>query len=165
MTYYFQRENLARQLSISQQTCEISSIQNQGPRVNNKVGPDNATMERIKTISAMQNELSDRILTQYLQPMKADIRKKEWSGQKATLAEQARVYKLEKLLDTLSQSCQINKKLMFWYGTIGKHMAPNFANLMQKKVDEMEQVCIYGYFLLPLFSYLVVNVVGICTRV
>ena len=68
-------------------------------------GPDNAKMERMKHISAAQNELYDRILTQYYMPLQLYIKAKD--PKTVTLAEHTRLYKLGKLMETLSLSCQV----------------------------------------------------------
>ena len=62
-------------------------------------------MERMKTIAEMQNELYDRILVQYYTPMKLFLNAKD--PKTVTLAEHTRLYKLGKLMETLSLSCQV----------------------------------------------------------
>ena len=62
-------------------------------------------MERMKHISAAQNELYDRILTQYYMPLQLYIKAKD--PKTVTLAEHTRLYKLGKLMETLSLSCQV----------------------------------------------------------
>ena len=62
-------------------------------------------MERMKQISAAQNELYDRILTQYYMPLQLYVKVKD--PKTVTLAEHTRLYKLGKLMETLSMSCQV----------------------------------------------------------
>ena len=89
-------------------------------------------MERMKQISAAQNELYDRILTQYYMPLQLYIKAKD--PKTVTLAEHTRLYKLGKLMETLSLSCQVGfivsllgdhciGRLLFWATTLsGGHL-------------------------------------------
>ena len=72
-------------------------------------------MERMKQISAAQNELYDRILTQYYMPLQLYIKAKD--PKTVTLAEHTRLYKLGKLMETLSLSCQVG----FLVNLLGGH--------------------------------------------
>ena len=76
-------------------------------------GPDNEKMEQMKQISAAQNELYDRILTQYYMPLQLYVKAKD--PKTVTLAEHTRLYKLGKLMETLSMSCQVCSTVtLFW---------------------------------------------------
>ena len=81
-------------------------------------------MERMKHISSAQNELYDRILTQYYMPLQLYVKAKD--PKTVTLAEHTRLYKLGKLMETLSLSCQVGFTVYLSSGSRGAEgaMAP-----------------------------------------
>ena len=115
-------------------------------------------MERMKNIAAKQNELYNRIITQYLIPLKLFLKTKD--PKTVTLAEHTRLFKLSKLVETLSLSCQFQNKILLWYSAIVDNLTNNFNNSLQRTLDDMEKVTANIFWLHYLSKYVMFSMMS-----